>query len=358
MAGFEPDPTADPNLVNLLDYERLAAERIPAGPLAYFSGGALDERTLRDNRAAFERWRIVPRVMTDVTEVDPSMELFGRRWPAPVFVCPTALQRMAHPDGEMATARAAASRSITLTLSSSASTDMADISEAGGPRWYQVYLLADEGARRAMLERAVSLGYEALVLTVDLQRLGRRERDIRVGFRIPPGIGLPNIARAAGVPDEAAADVAFVSRLTWDDLEWIAGFGRPVIVKGVLHPDDARLAVEHGAAAIEVSNHGGRQLDGAIASLDALPGVLEAVDGRVPVLVDGGVRRGTDALIALALGATAVGIGRPVIWGLAVDGEAGVGRVLDIITGELEQAMALAGVARLADLGIVGIASR
>ncbi len=355
MAGFEPDLTVDPNLVNLDDYERAAAERIPAGPLAYFTGGALDERTLRDNRAAFDRRRMIPRVMTDVAEVDTGVELLGRRWPTPIWIAPTALQRMAHPDGELATARAAAARGITVTLSSSASTDMGDIAEAGGPRWYQVYLLADPGARRAMVERAVSLGYEALVMTVDLQRLGRRERDIRVGFRIPEGVGLPNIARAAGVGDEQAADVAFVSRLTWDDLEWVAGFGLPVVVKGILHPDDARLAVAHGAAAIDVSNHGGRQLDGAIASLDALPAVLEAVAGRVPVLMDGGVRRGTDALIALALGATAVGIGRPVIWGLAVDGEAGVGRVLDIITGELEQAMALAGVSSVTELNTIRV---
>jgi isopentenyl diphosphate isomerase/L-lactate dehydrogenase-like FMN-dependent dehydrogenase len=358
MAGFEPDPAADPNLVNLLDYERVAAERIAAGPLAYFSGGAMDERTLRDNRAAFERRRIVPRVMTDVAEVDTSVEVLGRRWPTPIFVAPTALQRMAHPDGEMASARAAARRGITFALSSSASTDMADVAQAGGPRWYQVYLLEDPGARRAMIERAVSLGYEALVMTVDLQRLGRRERDVRVGFRIPEGVGLPNIARAAGVGDEQASGVAFVSRLTWDDLEWVAGFGVPVVVKGVLHPDDARLAIEHGAAAIDVSNHGGRQLDAAIASLDALPAVAEAVDGRVPVLMDGGVRRGPDALIALAMGATAVGIGRPVIWGLAVDGEAGAGRVLDIISAELEQAMALAGVPSLADLGTLRIVGR
>lgn len=355
MAGFEPDPTADPNLVNLLDYERVAAERIPAGPLAYFSGGALDERTLRDNRAAFERRRIVPRVMTDVANVDTSVTVFGRRWPTPLWIAPTALQRMAHPDGELATARAAARRGITFALSSSASTDMGDVAEVGGPRWYQVYLLADPGARRAMIERAVSLGYEALVLTVDLQRLGRRERDVRVGFRIPQGVGLPNIARAAGVGDGDAANVAFVDRLTWDDLEWVAGFGLPVVVKGVLHPDDARLAIEHGAGAIDVSNHGGRQLDGAIASLDALPPIVEAVDGRVPVLMDGGVRRGTDVLIALALGATAVGIGRPVIWGLAVGGDAGAGRVLDIIAAELEQAMALAGVPSLAAIGSIRV---
>ncbi|HEX2142009.1 MAG TPA: alpha-hydroxy acid oxidase [Candidatus Limnocylindria bacterium] len=351
MAGFEPDLTVDPGLVNVFDYERRAAERIAAGPLAYFAGGALDERTLNDNRAAFGRRRIVPRVMTDVAEVDTGVEVLGRRWPWPVFVSPTALQRMAHPDGELATARAAAARGITMALSSSASTDMADVAGAGGSRWYQVYLLADPGARRAMIERAVSLGYEALVLTVDLQRLGRRERDVRVRFQIPDGVGLPNIAAAASVAPDEAASVPFVERLTWDDLEWLAGFGRPVVVKGVLHPEDAGLAIEHGAAAIQVSNHGGRQLDGAIASLDALPAVVEAVEGRVPVLVDGGVRRGTDALVALALGATAVGIGRPVIWGLAVDGEAGVGRVLDLVTSELEQAMALAGVPSVRALG-------
>jgi isopentenyl diphosphate isomerase/L-lactate dehydrogenase-like FMN-dependent dehydrogenase len=355
MAGFEPELSLDPDLTNVFDFERRAAESLADGPRAYFSGGAHDERTLDDNRAAFVRRRIVPRVMTDVSAVDPRVQVLGREWRFPVFVAPTALQRMAHPDGEMATARAAAARGITFTLSTSASTDMADIAAAGGPRWYQVYLLADPGARRDMVERAVGLGYEALVMTVDLQRLGRRERDVRARFQIPPGVQLPNIAVAAGVEPDLAPSVPFVDRLTWDDLAWLAGFGLPVIVKGVLHPDDARLAIEHGAAAIGVSNHGGRQLDGAIASLDALPAVAEAVDGRVPVLMDGGVRRGTDVLVALATGATAVGIGRPAIWGLAVGGEGGVGQVLDLLTGELEQAMALAGVPSLAELGTIQI---
>lgn len=355
MAGFQPDPDEDINLVNVFDYERQAAERLSAGPLAYYAGGALDERTLNDNRAAFGRRRLVPRMMTDVSTVDTSVEIFGRRWPFPIWIAPTALQRMAHPDGELATARAAAARGLTMALSSSASTDMADVAAVGGPRWYQVYLLADPGARRAMVERAVAEGYEALVLTVDLQRLGRRERDIRAQFAIPDGIELPNISTAAGVAPELAAQVPFVERLTWDDLAWLAGFGLPVIVKGVLHPDDARLAIEHGAAAIGVSNHGGRQLDGAVASLDALPPIVEVVAGRVPVLLDGGVRRGTDALTALAMGATAVGIGRPVLWGLAVDGEVGVGRVLDLLTTELEQAMALCGAASLADLSRVAV---
>ena len=349
-ATFEPNLPADPNLINLDDYERVAAGRLDPGPLAYFTGGAGDEVSLRDNRAAFARQGIVPRVMRDVSSVDTAVELLGRRWPNPIFIAPTALQRMAHPDGELATARAAAARGMTMTLSTSASTDLSDVAAVGGPRWFQVYLLADEGARRALVERAVANGYEALVLTVDLARIGRRERDLRVGFRIPAGIDLPNIAIAAGVSPEKVASVEFTDRLTWPDLEWLAGFGLPVIVKGILHPDDAKLAIEHGAAGIEVSNHGGRQLDAAIASLDALPAIVDAVAGRVPVLLDGGVRRGTDVLMALALGATAVGIGRPVIWGLAVDGEAGVGSVLDLLTNELENAMALAGAASIADL--------
>jgi isopentenyl diphosphate isomerase/L-lactate dehydrogenase-like FMN-dependent dehydrogenase len=349
-ASFEPTLPADPNLVNLHDYERVAAERLAPGPLAYFTGGAGDEVTLRDNRAAFARQAIMPRVMRDVSTIDPSLELFGRRWPSPIWIAPTALQRMAHPDGELATARAAAARGVTMAVSTSASTDLAEIAAVGGPRWFQVYLLADPGARRALVERAVANDYEALMLTVDLARIGRRERDLRVGFRIPEGVDIPNVALAAGVSPAEVASVAFTDRLTWTDLEWLAGFGLPVIVKGILHPDDARLAVEHGAAGIGVSNHGGRQLDASVASLDALPAIVEAVAGRVPVLLDGGVRRGVEVLMAMALGADAVGIGRPILWGLAVDGEAGVGAVLDLLTGELVNAMALAGVASVAEV--------
>ena len=341
---------ADPNLLNLDDYERVAALRLAPGPLAYFSGGANDERTLDENRTAFARRSLVPRVMRDVSTVDLSVEILGRRWPVPIHLAATALQRMAHPDGELATARAAAARGITMTLSTSASTDLAEVAAVGGPRWFQAYLLADPGARRALIERAVAAGYEALVLTVDLARLGRRERDMRVGFRIPEGVEIPNVAIAAGVTPGEVASVAFVDRLTWTDLDWLTGFGVPVLVKGILHPDDARLAIEHGAAGIVVSNHGGRQLDAAIASLDALPAIVDAVAGRAPVLLDGGIRRGTDVVMALALGAAAVGIGRPVIWGLAVDGQAGVGGILDLLTGELENGMALSGAASIAEL--------
>jgi 4-hydroxymandelate oxidase len=349
-AGFEAPQVEDPNLINLRDYERVAADRLAEGPAAYYTGGAMDERTLQDNLAAFRRRRIVPRVMTDVTTIDPTVDVLGRQWPWPIWICPTALHRMAHPDGELAVARAAASRGITMALSTISSTDLAEVAAVGGPQWFQVYLLADVGARRALVQRAVEHGFEALVLTVDLQRLGRRERDMRVAFTLPEGVSVPNIAWAMGLSPEEAVNASLAGSLSWSDLEWLAGFGLPVIVKGVLHPDDARRAIEHGAAGIVVSNHGGRQLDAAIASLDALPAIVEAVDGRVPVLVDGGIRRGTDALMALALGATAVGIGRPVIWGLAVAGEAGVGRVLDLLAAELESSMALAGAASLAAL--------
>jgi 4-hydroxymandelate oxidase len=349
-AGFEAPQVEDPNLINLLDYEREAADRLAAGPAAYYTGGAMDERTLQDNLAAFRRRRIVPRVMTDVTTIDPTVDVLGRRWPRPIWICPTALHRMAHPEGELAVARAAASRGITMALSTISSTDLAEVAAVGGPQWFQVYLLADVGARRALVQRAVEHGFEALVLTVDLQRLGRRERDIRVAFTLPEGVSVPNIAWAMELSPQEAVNASLAGSLSWSDLEWLAGFGLPVIVKGVLHPDAARLAIEHGAAGIVVSNHGGRQLDAAIASLDALPAIVEAVEGRVPVLLDGGVRRGTDALMALALGATAVGIGRPVIWGLAVAGEAGVGRVLDLLAAELESSMALAGADSLAAL--------
>ena len=349
-AGFEAPLVEDPTLINLFDYEARALELLPEMALSYYISGSGDERTLRDNREAFARRRFLPRVMTDTSRIDMEVEVLGRRWAVPLFTCPTALHRMAHPDGELATARATAKRGITLTLSTSGSTDMAEVAEVGGPRWFQVYLLADPGARRALIERAVATGYEAFVMTVDLQRLGRRERDIRVGFQLPFDVTVPNVAMAAESSMDAAADQSFVATLGWADLEWLAGFGLPVIVKGVLRPDDAVLAFEHGAAAVQVSNHGGRQLDGAIASLDALPAVVQSAADRGPILFDGGVRRGTDALMALALGATAVGIGRPILWGLAVDGEAGVGRVLDIVTAELEHAMALAGTPTLADV--------
>ena len=351
VAGFQPERVDDPTLINLHDYEQAAAARLSPEALAYFSGGANDERTLTDNRAAFGRRRLVPRVLRDVSTVDTSVEVLGRRWPWPLFLCPTAFHRMAHPDGELGTARAAASRGITMTLSTSSSTDLAEVAQVDGPRWFQVYLLADPGARRAHGRARDRLRLRG----AGPHRGPAPHRPPRAGHprTASPSRAMSTFRTRPSPPDfprPRALTVPFVDRITWDDLDWLAGFGRPVVVKGILHPDDATLALEHGAAAIQVSNHGGRQLDAAIASLDALPAVAEAVAGRVPVLMDGGVRRGTDVVIALALGATAVGIGRPALWGLAVGGEAGVGRVLDLLTAEIELAMALAGAASTADL--------
>lgn len=332
--------------LNLDEYEALAATRLEPGALAYFAGGANDEVSLADNRAAFRRRRIVPRVLRGIEAVDTSTEVLGRRWPHPIWIAPTALHRLAHPDGELATARAAASRGVTMALSSLSSVLLGEVAAVGGPRWYQVYLLVDRGASREMVERAVAAGYEALVFTVDLVRLGRRERDFRDGFVRPPNMHYANIQAVTG--DDTAAE--FKTDLDWRDVEWLAGFGLPVIVKGILHPADARLAIAHGAAGIDVSNHGGRQLDLAIASLEALEPIVEVVEAEVPVLIDGGVRRGSDVLMAMALGASAVGIGRPVLWGLACDGEPGVGRVLDLLAEEFELAMALAGAASIGEL--------
>jgi 4-hydroxymandelate oxidase len=350
MSRLEAGPE-DPNLLNVHDYERAAAKVLKPGAMAYYSGGAMDEVTLAANRDAFAKHHLVPRMMRDVSSIDTSLTVFGRKWKVPLWSAPTALQLLAHADGELGAAKACKAREVTYTLSTSASTDMEDVARVAGPRWFQVYLLEDPGARKAMIERAIAHGYEALVLTVDLQRLGRRERDPKAGFSIPEHIGLPNIGRAAGVDPRAAASVAFSPVVTWKDLEWLAKFGKPVIVKGVLHPDDAKLALDHGAAAVAVSNHGGRQLDRAISALDALPKVVDAVAGRAPVFVDGGFRRGTEVLIALALGATAVALGRPILWGLSVAGEQGVARVLDLITHELELSMALSGCASLKDVG-------
>lgn len=347
-AGFQQAPADDPTLINLADYETAALRRMSPDALAYYVGGSMDERTIRENRAAFGRRRIRPRTMRDVAHIDLTRRVFGRRWPTPFFISPSAQHGLAHPDGELATARAAAARGVTYTLSVSSSQDLADVAAVGGPRWFQVYLPTDAGARRALIERVVATGYEALVMTVDLPRLGWRERMIRAGYQFP--VALPNVTAAYQDADDPTAEASFLSSLSWDNMEWLKSFGLPVIVKGVLDPDDAVAFVDHGAAAIQVSNHGGRQLDAAIASLDALPAVVEAVDGKVPVLFDGGIRRGTDSFVALALGASAIGVGQPVLWGLAVAGEGGVGRILDILIAELDHVMALAGTPTLNDI--------
>lgn len=337
--------------INLHDYERLAAERMPAGPLAYYAGAAGDERTLRANCDAFARHQLLPRVLVDVSDVRTATTVLGTEISMPVIVAPTALQKLAHPDGEQAMARAAARAGTIMTVSTIATTRPADVAAAApdAPRWFQVYVLKDRGVTRALVDEAIDSGYDALVLTVDAPRAGRRERDLRAEFSVPPGIDMPAVSAALG--STAGIDAAgFFSlmdlTLTWRDLEALVEESPvPVLVKGVHHPADADLAVRHGAAGVIVSNHGGRQLDGVPASIDMLPRVVDAVAGRAEILVDGGVRRGTDVATALALGARAVLVGRPMLWGLVCDGEDGAAHVLELLHAELSLAMTLLGAA-------------
>ncbi len=344
-------------VLNVHDVERIAARVLTPGASAYYDGGAWDESTLRDNVAAFERWRFRPRVLVDVADRDLSVEVLGRRWPTPFGTSPLALQRLACPDGELAAARACAARGATFTLSTLASSTIEEVAEVGGPRWFQLYMTPDTDWTMSLVRRAEAAGYEALVMTVDAAPLGRRERDHRVGLRLPEGIRYVNIlkrppgVRPSGVPDDEGPQIyakEFLKEaLTPADLARLVRESRlPVIVKGVLRGDDADAVVEAGAAGVWVSNHGGRQLDRAVAAVDALPDVVAAVRGRVPVLLDSGIRRGMDALTALALGANAVFIGRPLLWGLAWDGERGAGAVLDMLRDEFDLAMAISGNAR------------
>ncbi|MEV6342804.1 alpha-hydroxy acid oxidase [Actinoplanes sp. NPDC051851] len=314
----------------------------------YFAGGAGEERTLLANLAAFERLRIVPRVLRATGERDLRTTLCGTDLATPILVAPTAFHRLAHPDGESATAAGAAAAGTVMVVSMAATQPVERIAEAGGPLWFQLYLQPDPDFTTLLVRRAEKAGCRALVVTVDSPVHGRRERDRRNGFTdLPTGLTCENLRDETG----RVRDIAMDATVGWDRIDRLRGVtGLPILIKGVLHPADARLAVEHGAAGVIVSNHGGRQLDGAIASVDALPAVAEAVGGRIPVLVDGGIRRGTDVLVALALGADAVLIGRPVLEALAGGGAAAVREKLRNLTDELDHVMALAGARRPADL--------
>lgn len=336
----QPSPSGPPpEPINLADYEALARDRLEASVYDYYAGGADDEQTIRDNRAAFERIRLRPRVLVDVSQRSITTRAFDRELPHPLVVAPTARHVMAHPDGELATARGAADAGAILTLSTVASRTLEEVAGAapGGARWFQLYT-SSRGDDEQLVRRAVAAGYGALVLTVDLPYPGRRERDIRHGFVLPLGAHLAE--------EHAPEGIGYLSHptLSWDDLAWLRSVCEiPMLVKGVLRADDALRAVDAGVDGIWVSNHGGRQLDGSIAAVDALPEIAAAVAGRALLVVDGGVRRGTDALKALARGADLVAVGRPALWGLAVGGAAGVSRVLSLLTEELSLAMALAG---------------
>ena len=359
-----------------------ARTALPRPIFDFADGGAEDERTLRRNETAFAQLRLLPRPLRGSPSRDLSIELFGQRLDLPLLVAPTGLAGLFWPDGERAAARAASAAGTLYCASHASVASLEAIAATGAsPRWMQVFVYRDRGFTRRFAERAAAARYDALVLTIDNQLTGNRERDLRNGFTIPPRFGLTGLAAMAlklpwlwrmraelgritfgnYVDLLDAADLKSIAArmptlldpsMTWRDVDELRRQWRgPLLLKGILHPGDAAQAVDHGVDGIIVSNHGGRQLDGAPAAIEALPRVVEAVAGRIPVLVDGGIRRGADVVAALALGAKACLVGRPQLWGLAVAGEAGVSAVLDVFRREIDRVMGLCGVERIADIG-------
>lgn len=341
------------DILKVADYEALARERMQPAAYDYYAGAAGDERTLDENRRAFDRIVLRPRVLVDVSKVDVSTTVLNHRIELPVMLAPTAFNRLAHPDGELAAARAAGGSGTIMVASTLSTCSLEDVAAAAtGPLLFQLYVYKDRELTRELVRRAEAAGYRAIVLTVDTPVLGRRERDVRNRFALPEGISMKNFEAAMtdatrwGPHSSFASYVhdLFDTTLTWSAVEWLRGQTRlPVLLKGIMTAEDASIAVDAGVDGVIVSNHGGRQLDGVAAAIDALPEVAEAAAGRIEVFMDGGVRRGTDVLKARALGARAVLIGRSYLWGLAADGEEGVRGVLGILRTELQLAMALAG---------------
>ncbi len=321
--------------VNIFDYEAAARTRLDEGTWAYFAGGSDDEVTLRANRSIFERVQIIPHVLVDVSTITMNTSVLGTPIPMPLLVAPVGFQGLAHSEGECATALAVSAAGALMIVSTFSSRTLEDIAQAAsGPLWFQLSA-PDRLWTERLVQRATEAGYRALVLTVDAPRSGIKERVARLDFHLP--------AFKANFGDEPVGN-NFTSLPTWDSLAWLRSItSLPLILKGILSAEEARRAVGHGIDGIIVSNHGGRQLDTVPATLDVLPEIVEAVNGHCEVYMDSGIRRGTDVLKALALGARAVCLGRPVIWGLAVNGREGVERVLDMVRAEFEQAMALAG---------------
>ena len=346
-ADDRPKPSTDP--VCLTDFEPLAKARVSAMAWEYVNGAAADETTVRWNREAFSRIRLKPQVLNDVSKLDSRVTLYGREHQFPILLAPTAAHKLMHPEGELATARGAGAAHASFVLSSFSTTRIEDVAAtAKTPFWFQLYVQPDRGFTRSLVQRAESAGCSALCLTVDTPTAGARDRETRAKVSFPP---LPNLegAKQAGGEEYRAAENKIYSAIldptvTWKDVEWLRSFTKvPLLVKGILNPADAERAVQRGAGGIIVSNHGGRNLDTVPATIDALPLITEKIGGRVPVLVDGGIRRGTDVLKAIALGANAVLIGRPYLYGLAAEGQNGVTRVLQILQREFLMAMALSG---------------
>jgi 4-hydroxymandelate oxidase len=343
------------HLVSYADFLAAARDRLDRDAFDYFRSGALTEWTLRENEAAFSRWRFHKRVMVDVSRIDASTSVLGTDVAFPVLVAPTAFHKLADPDGEAATARATKSVDTIMVNSTLSTVTLEDVAATDVKRWFQLYILEDRSHTERMIERAVAAGFTAIVLTVDTPMIGIRYADQRNRFHLPPGMSMATLE--SNMPDSDASGLRaftdlFDQSLTWHDIEWICEVADlPVIAKGILTDVDARRALDAGASAVIVSNHGGRQLDGDPATLDALPEVVAEVGRDTTVLLDGGIRSGPDVVKALCLGADAVLVGRPVLWGLAAGGEAGVERVLSLLNDEVVDTLRQIGAPTLADLG-------
>jgi L-lactate dehydrogenase (cytochrome) len=383
---LELDPVARrlTRAASVADLRAIARRRLPRGVFDYIDGGAEDERTMAANAAAFTAVTFRPRVLRDVGEVDTSTTLLGRPLPLPLVLAPTGFTRIADPDGELAVARAATRAGLPYTLSTLSTRSIEEVAGAGsGPKWFQVYVWRDRGLVKEMIGRAATAGYEALVLTVDTAVLGRRERDVRRGFSLPPKIGLgtlvdgalhpgwtwrflrsdpirfANVRDAAGAGDGSTAvtlseyvNTQFDPGLSWRDVEWMRSvWAGPLVIKGVQTVDDARLAADAGVEAIALSNHGGRQLDSAPAPLGLVAPVADAVGDRLEIICDGGVRRGSDIVKAVALGARACMAGRAYLYGLGAAGERGVDHVLGLLDADVRRTMALVGASSVGELG-------
>lgn len=356
IPALQPVP---PGIVTLADHELHARSVLDDNAWAYFSGGAADEITLRANHSAWDSLQLSTRVLRPLAGGHTRIQLLGRTLAHPILLAPVAFQRMAHPDGELATAYAAAMQGAGLVLSTQASMPLESVAQAvlsetqRGPLWFQLYFQHDRGFTRELIQRAEQAGYEALVVTVDAPSSGARDRERRAGFKLPPSVSAVNLAGLPPAPPVSLEphqsrlfDALLTTAPTWSDIEWLQSVTRlPILLKGIMHEDDARLALKLGINSIVVSNHGGRTLDTMPATAAVLPRIREAIAGELPILVDGGIRRGTDVLKAIALGASAVLVGRPYVYGLANAGAMGVSHVLRLLRDELEIAMALCGCA-------------
>jgi 4-hydroxymandelate oxidase len=356
------DSAALARAVSLADLAALAERHIERTAWDYYRTGAWDETTLARNEAAWRELEVHYRGMVDVSARSAACELFGRAVPSPILAAPTAMQRMAHPDGECATARACSAAGLAMCLSSLSTTALEEVRAATtAPLWMQIYISQDRGFTRSLVERAEAAGIEAFAVTADTPVWGIRERDMRNGFRVPDGMHIVNLERPGGPTGHSGVGIGGAlswtidASLTWRDVEALASWtSRPVVVKGLCRPDDVRAAFDSGAKGVWISNHGGRQLDGAPATADVLRACARSAQGRGLTIVDGGVRRGVDVLRALALGADAVAVGRPILWGLGAGGEQGVARTLAMLAGELDLAMALSGVRSVSEIRELG----